>query len=89
MHLNPNFVGLLALSSMASALPSAGDTIVDTSLTHVHLEARQRQYSCIGVDPADQVQCLEDLIKIREKEDSGCNVWGKHNFFVYSVPHTK
>ena len=78
MRLSLSTIGLLALSSMTSAAPSALDSEIDTSLDSKRLVARQRRYSCVDVDIGLQAQCLEDLIELRRKEAAGCNIAGKY-----------
>ncbi|RYN87985.1 hypothetical protein AA0119_g12281 [Alternaria tenuissima] len=76
MRLSLSTIGLLALSSMTSAAPSALDSEINISLDSKRLVARQRQYSCVDVDIGLQAQCLEDLIDLRRKEAAGCNIAG-------------
>ena len=78
MRLSLSTVGLLALSSMTFAAPSALDSDIDISHDSKRLVARQRQYSCVDVDIGLQAQCLEDLIELRRKEAAGCNIAGKY-----------
>ncbi|KAH7095455.1 hypothetical protein FB567DRAFT_543774 [Paraphoma chrysanthemicola] len=69
MRLSLGTIGLVALSSMASASPSD----IAVGLSHRNLAERQMQYSCIAATTIEEeARCLEDLIELRRRESNGC-----------------